>query len=268
MSKKLGLCFTGGGARGAYQIGCAQALKELGLLDKVQVYSGTSIGAANVSVLASSSVEKTKEIWFNIPKNALSRDESLIRRFTKERLKMIDYGIYKMDTFEDIMMQDINYDVLKNKEVFVTVSEGGEDGKGIFELIKSTYDHYVKKDIKVLYLPLKELSKIECHKAIVASCSIPIIFPAVSSDHKKYYDGGVFDNIPIRPLIDAGCDEIIIVHLNKTRFFKTSKYPGILFHEIKHNGSLGGVLDFTNEHSKKIYDFGYQDTLVHFNKGN
>jgi NTE family protein len=59
---KLGLCFTGGGAKGAYQIGAAQALSELGLLEKVQVFSGTSIGAANVSVLASSSVEKTRDV--------------------------------------------------------------------------------------------------------------------------------------------------------------------------------------------------------------
>jgi NTE family protein len=263
---KLGLCFTGGGAKGAYQIGAAQALKELGILDKVKVFSGTSIGAANAAVLASSSVEKTRDVWFNVPKDALPKNESLLKRFSKERLKMIDHGIYQMDTFEEAMMQDIDYDVLMTKDVFVTVSEGGEDGKGIFELVKSTYKHYVKKDSKVLYLPLKELSKAECYKAVVASCSIPIIFPAVESDNKKYYDGGVFDNVPIRPLIDAGCDEIIIIHINKTRFYKTPKYPGINFFEIKHKTSLGGVLDFTVEHAKEIYEYGYQDTMAYFKK--
>ncbi|PKK97350.1 MAG: hypothetical protein CVV58_01725 [Tenericutes bacterium HGW-Tenericutes-3] len=261
---KLGLCFTGGGAKGAYQIGAAQALKELGVLDKVEVYSGTSIGAANIAVLASSSIERTKEIWFNLPENPLPRNESLLKQFSKEKLKMIDSGIYKMDTFEEVMMQDINHEVLKNKHVFVTVSEGGTDGKGIFELVKSTYKHYVKKDSKVLYLPLNELSKEECYKAVVASCSIPIIFPAVKNDDKKYYDGGVFDNIPIRPLIDAGCDEIIIIHLNKTRFFKLPKQKGIVFHEIKHEKGLGGVLDFSVEHAKKIFDYGYQDAMNYF----
>ncbi|MFH0767011.1 MAG: patatin-like phospholipase family protein [Bacillota bacterium] len=266
MAKKLGLCFTGGGARGAYQIGAAQALKELGILDQIQVYSGTSIGAANAAVLASSSVKTTKEIWFNIPKDALHRDESIMLRLTKEKLKMIDHGIYKMDTFENVMMSEINYERLKTKEIYVTISEGGEDGKGIFDLVKSTYNHYIKKDSKVIYLPLQELTQLECHKAIVASCSIPVIFPAVSNENKKYYDGGVFDNIPVRPLVDAGCDEIIIVHLNRIVFFKTEKYPQIVFHEIKHKGSLGGVLDFNNEHSQKIYDYGYQDTMTYFTK--
>lgn len=265
MGKKLGLCFTGGGARGAYQIGASQALFELGLLNQVKAYSGTSIGAANVAVLASSSVEKTREIWFNIPEDALVREESFIHRLTKEKLKLIEHGIYKMDTFENILMSDIDYNILKEKEVYVTVSEGGEDGTGIFELVKSTYNHYIKKDKKVLYLPLKELTKTECHKAVVASCSIPIIFPAVSSSNKMYYDGGVFDNIPVRPLIDAGCDEIIVVHLNRTIFFKKEKYPEIVFHEIKHKGSLGGILNFNNEHSKKLYDYGYQDTMNYFN---
>ncbi len=263
---KFGLCFTGGGAKGAYQIGAAQALSELGILDKVQAFSGTSIGAANIVVLASSSVESTRDIWFNMPLNALSRKESLLKQFSKERLKMIDHGIYKMDTFEETLLHHMNYGVLKDKEVYVTVSEGGEDGKGIFELVKSTYNHYVRKDSKVLYLPLKELSEVECHKAVVASCSIPIIFPAVESDHKKYYDGGVFDNVPIKPLIDAGCDEIIIIHINKTRFYKAPKQSGVVFHEIKHNTSLGGVLDFTTEHAKEIYEYGYQDTLTYFKK--
>jgi len=199
-----------------------------------------------------------------MPKNAISKNESLIKRFSKERLKMIDHGIFQIDTFEETMVQDINYEVLITKDVYVTVSEGGADGKGIFELVKSTYDHYVKKDSKVLYLPLKELSKAECYKAVVASCSIPIIFPAVENDHIKYYDGGVFDNVPIRPLIDAGCDEIIIVHINRTTFYKTPIHQGIKFHEIKHNRGLGGMLDFSIEHAKKIYEYGYQDTLAYF----
>lgn len=264
MSKKLGLCFTGGGARGAYQIGAAQALKELGLLNQVKAFSGTSIGAANLALLISSSIENTRGIWFHIPEDVLVSNESLIHRLTKERFKLIENGIYKMDTFENILMRDIDFDILKEKEVYVTVSEGGEEGKGIFELIKSTYNHYVKKNTRVLYLPLQELTETECHKAVVASCAIPIIFPAVSSRNRKYYDGGVFDNIPVLPLIDAGCDEIIVVHLNRTIFFKKEKYPQIIFHEIKHKGSLGGILDFTNEHSKRIYEYGYQDTIAYF----
>jgi NTE family protein len=36
---------SGGGARGAYQIGALKALQELGILDKATAFSGASIGA-------------------------------------------------------------------------------------------------------------------------------------------------------------------------------------------------------------------------------
>jgi len=268
MSKKLGLCLTGGGGRGAYQAGAMKALAELGILSQIQAFSGTSIGAANAAIVASRDIDTVKDIWFTIPKDSWKHEVSFLKKLIKERVRAIDEGIYCIDTFETILKDQIDHEVLKQKEVFVTVSEGGPEEKGLFELVKATYMHYMKKDSKVLYLPLKELTREETIKAIIASCSIPLIFPAVSMEHKKYYDGGVFDNIPIKPLIDSGCDEIIIIHLNKTILFHTKHYPDIKFHEIKHRGMLGGVLDFGLAHSQKIFDYGYHDTMDYFNHQN
>ncbi|HOI85571.1 MAG TPA: patatin-like phospholipase family protein [Acholeplasmataceae bacterium] len=256
---KLGLCLTGGGARGAYQAGAIRFLHEVGLLDTVDLYAGTSIGAANASVLVSKGIDGLENVWFNIPEGALKHEKPLWSRLLEEKLKAIDQGIYSMDTFSSIMMQHLDQEKLHKKRVFVTVSDGGDDSKGLFGLVKTSYSHYIKKDSQVMYLPLDELTLKEAHKAVIASCSIPVVFPAVKNDHRKYYDGGVFDNIPIRPLIDAGCDVIILIHLNRTLFFKPEDYPHAKIHEIKHKGSLGGVLDFSKEHIDKIYQWGYQD---------
>lgn len=260
--KKLGLCLSGGGARGAYQAGAIKALAEAGILDQIEVYAGTSIGAANAAVLASKSPKALEDVWFNIPQNALKHEKKLLSRLLEEKLKAIDNGIYSMDTFSSIMMQSIDEEQLKTKKVFVTVSDGGDESKGLFGLIKSSYEHYIRKDSQVIYLPLDELSQKEAHKAVVASCSIPVIFPAVKKDHRKFYDGGVFDNIPVKPLIASGCTEIIVIQLNKTFFFKPEDYPGVTIHEIKHQGSLGGVLDFSKEHVEKIFNWGYEDALT------
>ncbi|MFP4187489.1 MAG: patatin-like phospholipase family protein, partial [Acholeplasmataceae bacterium] len=112
---KLGLCLTGGGARGAYQIGALMALKELDILKNVAAYSGTSIGAANAALVASTSVEKARDVWFSIPEENMKKQENLIRRFTKERLLAIDQGIYKMDLFEDIITSNVDFDNLHDK---------------------------------------------------------------------------------------------------------------------------------------------------------
>ena len=268
MKKKIGLCFTGGGARGAYQIGAAQALSDLGIYENISAFSGTSIGAANVAIMASTSIEKAREIWFNIPKDALKMSEAVVTRLKKEKFSTFDNGIYTMETFNKIMIDLIDHDVLLKKDVFVTVSESGDMTKGLFELFRSSYKHYIKKDSKVLYVPLKKLDKGDQIKAVTASCSIPIIFPAVTGQNKKYYDGGVFDNTPIRPLIDFGCNEVIVIGISFFAFelIQSEKFPNVKIHQIKGRKKMGGVLDFSSKHSKEIYKYGYKDTMDYFVK--
>ena len=47
MSKKIGLVLSGGGAKGAYQLGVWQALLDLGIAPLISGVSGTSVGAIN-----------------------------------------------------------------------------------------------------------------------------------------------------------------------------------------------------------------------------
>ncbi len=266
MIEKVGLCLTGGGAKGAYQIGATQALKDLGLYTEIKAFSGTSIGAANCSILASRDIDTARDIWFNIPEDALSVPKSLTERFKEERFRTLERGIYSMETFESVMMSKISFDALKNKEVYVTVSEVGEDSKGLFEVLVSSYQHYIKKDVKAHYVSLADLDKETCMDAVKASCSIPIIFPAVVNENKKYYDGGLFDNTPVEPLVRIGCTKVYIIDIS---FFRQpmdlkKEYPNVEFHVIKPSKSLGKILDFTPEHSHKIYDIGYKDTMKYF----
>jgi len=262
--KKLGLCLSGGGARGAYQIGAVHALLDLGIYSKIKVISGTSIGAANAAILASTSTDVARDLWFNIPKNALKKEGSLFSRLTKEKFKMIENGIFTMDKLDEILLKRINHEQLNEKVVYVTISDGGKEDNVVYEFIKSTFSHYIKHDSKVIYIPLQALSPNDRTKSIIASCSIPFVFSAVKNEKRNYYDGGVFDNVPLKPLIDEGCEEIIVINLNKGFFSNHGTYPNVVLHEIKHKGSLGGVLDFSNEHSQRIFDMGYADVINYF----
>jgi NTE family protein len=49
--------------------------------------------------------------------------------------------------------------------------------------------------------------------AIVSSCSIPAIFNPVSLDGNLYVDGGLLDNLPVKP-IRSECDFIVGSHCN------------------------------------------------------
>ncbi len=263
---KIGICLTGGGARGAYQIGALAALKEQGYLDGEVVFSGTSIGAANAALVASSSVENAKKIWFNVPTKTLDLAKPFLEKFSKDKMKAFFEGIHSMDDFEAILLNHVSPKKLANKNVYVTISEVGEEETGFRYMVKSTVDHYVKHESKAHYIALNQLTDPEEVKdTIMASCSIPFVFPSVIIDGKRYFDGGVFDNIPVKPLVDAGCKEIFVIHLNRIRWFFPQKYPDIKFHEIIHKHTLGTVLKFSPSHAKKLYEYGYQDATDYLN---
>ena len=267
MAKKLGICLTGGGSRGAYQIGALKALHELGILQKADAFSGTSIGSANAAVVATKPITRAVDVWFSLPEDNLKRNthQSNSPGETRRRLLEIDRGIYSMDSFEDIIMHSVDFEAMKNKEVYATISKGGKSGEGFFELVRASYRHYIQKESKVVYMPLWKLTKKQVSKSIVASCSIPIFFAPVSMDENKYYDGGVFDNIPIKPLVESGCDEIIIIHLHRHLFYNPNTIaPNVKFHEIKHKGYLGSVLNFSKDHILELYELGYKEAMEYF----
>ena len=60
---------------------------------------------------------------------------------------------------------------------------------------------------------LYHFEKGELLPCIIASCSIPVVFTPREIDHVDYVDGGVFMNLPVRP-IRKRCEKIIAVEIN------------------------------------------------------
>jgi len=59
-----GLVLEGGGAKGAYALGCLLALEEKGI--RFDVISGTSVGALNAAISSAELLESGKELWKNL----------------------------------------------------------------------------------------------------------------------------------------------------------------------------------------------------------
>ncbi len=270
MSKKIGVSLTGGGARGGYQIGALKALRDLGILEKVQCYAGTSIGAANVAVAASRGVEAAEAVWRNLPEDNIPKKDKVSDTRPRFKINLPDLkeGMYSMDVFERVMSESIDYDAMKTKEVYVTVSRGGQSDQSFLSIFRSTYSHYVRRDSQVDYMPLHKLSSKMIIQSVVASCSVPVFFSPVTINDTQFYDGGVFDNVPVTPLVEAGCDEIIIIYLHRNgkRFTNPSKiFENVKFHEIKHTGrNLGRVLKFSKEQTDRLIALGYEETMHYF----
>ncbi len=256
---KIGLCLSGGGSRGAYQIGACKALEEAGIYEKINTISGTSIGSVNAVLLASSTIDEAKKAWFDLSDESLKSTESFFKRLKNEKLEYIHNGIYQINVLKDNLEKYVNIKRLRNKEVFVTISLAGEKDGGLLSILKSSFKHYIKHDSQVIYAPVHKESKENVYKQVLASCSIPVVFAPTVIGGKQFVDGGLYDNVPIKPLIDAGCDKIIVIHLYRFPYFYSRKYPDITFYSIKPKHSLGGMLNFSKDNAKLRYHQGYLD---------
>lgn len=59
----IGLVLSGGGAKGAYEVGVWKAFEDYGLTSDVKAISGTSVGALNGALFACATVEETEKLW-------------------------------------------------------------------------------------------------------------------------------------------------------------------------------------------------------------
>ncbi|HYT68851.1 MAG TPA: patatin-like phospholipase family protein, partial [Vicinamibacterales bacterium] len=63
--RRVGLVLSGGGAKGAYHIGCLKALRARGL-DRFEAIAGSSVGAINAVCLGAGRLDDAERAWRNL----------------------------------------------------------------------------------------------------------------------------------------------------------------------------------------------------------
>lgn len=196
---KLGLALSGGGARGFAHFGVFKAMNELGI--KPDIISGTSAGALAGAMIAAG---KTPEecIDFFTHQKVLN-----FARFTVSKL-----GLMSMTGMEEKLRK-----FLKVKTF---------DDLGIPLVVTATD---INNAVSV-HFNAGEL--IPC---VLASCSIPIIFVPREINGIAYVDGGVFMNLPVRP-IRSMCEKVIAVEINS---IDSHQKVGNMIHMAERSFHLG-----------------------------
>jgi len=178
----------GGGNLGAIQVGQLQALLERGI--KPDVVIGCSVGALNGAALAS---EPTVE--------GVNRLAGLWRNLHRE------------DIFPSTKMG-------RGPWLFMRNGTSAYSDSGLRQLVQS-WNHIEK--FEEATLPLWVVATSLHHgverwfhsghlmPALLASTSLPGIFPPVDIDGESYIDGGVVNNVPISKALDLGCKRIFVL---------------------------------------------------------
>lgn len=257
--QNIGLVFSGGGGKGSYQIGVWKAICELGLDKRIGDIAGTSIGALNAFGLVTSKNNLIEDLWLNnktedfLSKpfmDLLADCEGLTSEELYDELGKVvkKYGYAPRELFLKMIEEEFNIECLKtfNKCIFAGV--------------------YNETDLKMEYMDMAgDKDKELVCKILCASTALPNVYSPVEINGKSYIDGGVDDNIPVKPLYNKGIKEIIVVHfhhseIEKLKCFDDAKIISIIPSYPEEN-LKNGTLDFSPERAKIRIEAGYKDGL-------
>jgi len=263
MTKKRGIALAGGGARGAYQIGALKALREAGYLENIHAISGASVGSLNAVFVAMDALDKAEELWLSMDEDSLFKttESNFVKRILEYKFDIVHKGLYSTDILEKMIDKFVDYEAIKKNRVYVATSYVGDNDTSFFDLMSLNLRNFFSEEEFVRYPLISSMNNEMIKKILLASCALPVAFKPVKIQGKTYYDGGILDNTPYKPLIEAGCDEIIIIDLFRFNFRRPAKIDTINMLYFYPSKSIRGVLDFSPKQIKRRFTLGYEDTV-------
>ena len=250
--KKTALVLSGGGSRGAYQIGVWEALSELDVT--IDMVFGTSVGSINGAMVVQGDLELSRKLW---------------------------------QQMETDMIFDIETTGLPSEDAWAYAKEivlrGGAGTSGLGRLLREYIDEDRVRNAAADYgLVTVEFPSLEGHflyksdipygrlaDYIMASASC---FPAAQKyviGDREFIDGGYRDNLPVEMALDRGATSIIAVDLHAAGIVRHSavrkaKEVPDGFHMIESPLELGNFLIFDKLNTGRIMRLGYLDTMREF----
>ncbi len=251
-----GLVLEGGGAKGSYHIGAIKALYEHGYtFDGV---TGTSIGAINAALVVQGDIELCYEFWSKaLTSRIIDVDDAEIDNLLKMQIKFSTVRY-----FFNLVAKALKEKGISIKQIEQLIQEYIDEdkiraSKMDFGLVTiSLTDHF-----RPLELFKEEIPAGMMHDYILASAYYPA-FQGKKIGGKRYIDGGLYDNLPINPLIRRGYKEIIAIRTKRSMsIIKKPIDTTVKIDYIRPSESLGGTLVFSNERIMKNIKMGYHDAL-------
>jgi NTE family protein len=262
MNKKLAFALSGGGSRGALQVGAMYALQEYGLQPDLLI--GASIGAANAAFVALNglsrdSLDRLTAAWHSAGTSELMPDNyvwltvrAMLNRSSRDPSHRVREFFIHHGLTPDLNFTDITHPSL------VIVSADLNTGKPIL--------HGTMPDDKIL-------------DAVLLSSALPPWFMPVRNQDRYLVDGAVVSNLPVEPAIKLGATEVVALDLIDSRetiaagdgvrgffsrlIYSVGKRQSELEMELAEARGIPLLyLCLTGEMPVQIWDFTHTDDLI------
>ncbi len=237
------ILFSGGGAKGAFQVGAMQAVFEAGITGDITAVAGTSVGALNAVLFALGDPVFAKQIWQQIQPSDLLTHGNDGAFFSRE-------GMIRM-------LSQLPLDRISTSDLDIYVCA------------------HDREQLKPVFFKLNGLSVDAIRTLLLASSAIPAVFAPERYLGREYIDGSmsVEGDLCITPVYAQGHREILMIS-NRPQLslyggtsVKTGnlyeQYPDCNFTLIKPMRPMGnlltGTLNFAQDRIHSNIEQGYQD---------
>ncbi len=233
----LALVLAGGGARAAYQVGILRSLARNFPKLEIPIVTGVSAGAINAAHLANSresfpeSVRQLTELWESITIDQVFRTDMPALALTMARwaVRLVSGGVNLSPPARGLVdttpLRHFLEQALDTKEGLLTgIEENIRSGRLTAAGLTTT--NYTNGESNT-WIQSKDLSAWERPGRrsvgarlgidhIMASCALPLFFPASKIGHDWHGDGGVRLTAPLSPALHLGASRMIAVSTQYT----------------------------------------------------
>lgn len=216
-SKNIGIVLSGGGAKGAFELGALDVIlkkiEEDG--DKLVSVSGTSIGSFNGAFLAAGQFDFLKETWMSWDNNSPINETFILGPY----IGLLLHGyMIPNEPLRNFLTKTLDIEALKKSDIdYLNTRVRIKDGELLFG---GNFDRESKPNYEYVNEILASMAFIPARKEV-----------RVKGEYCA--DGGFRECVPVKPLIDntKKCDEIYVILVDpKERIWKygdVSKMNGL-----------------------------------------
>ncbi len=227
---KTGLILSGGGARGAYQVGVLKAIADIHpkhAANPFTIISGTSAGALNAVALASSAnnfrlgVKKVEKIWTNlhVERVVKARGIDLLANSARLGLSFFNSGIGRTKPLALLNNEPLR-ELLSHTIRFNNIQKRID--AGLLDAVSVTATSYATGNSVSFFQGKDSLKRWRKSRRIgvpatlavehlLASSAIPSVFPAEKIGRQYYGDGSLRQLTPLSTALKLGAERIVVV---------------------------------------------------------
>ena len=246
---ELGLVLTGGGARGAYQVGLLRYLSRNHPELRIPILTGISAGAVNAAHLAQhqgsfrESIDDLTSLWLALSPERVFRSDapSLAQNVVRWGFRLLTGGVGKTEPMHSLvdtapLKQYLEESLHPQGGILNGIDLNIERGR-LKAIAVSTTSYTTAqnvvwmqgRDLKTWRRPMRRSIETKINvDHVMASAALPFLFPAIEIGNEWYGDGGIRLTAPLSPAVRLGANKILAISTRYARSQEEADKPLIV----------------------------------------